>query len=112
MKDKPISNIDREVIKNMKRLDTNMQSEREAAFFFYFPDEYLAHHAATALTNLQFETEVSYSEHGTEWLCLASKPMIVTTERLIGLRNWMETLAEKYDGNYDGWETTILPEGD
>jgi regulator of RNase E activity RraB len=106
-----MTNIDREVIKNMRLWNSDIESEREVAFYFYFPEEYQAHHAAAKLINLQFETVVSYSEYGDHWLCLATKSMAVSTERLSDLRNWMVELAKKYDGKYDGWETAIEPGG-
>lgn len=105
--------IDRLALSNLEEeLGFTLEGEKPVDFYFYFPEEYQAHHAAAELINLQFDTEVSFSEYGNQWLCLANKKMNITSRRLVDLRSWMEDFAERLGGEYDGWGTMIEPEED
>ncbi len=78
-------------------------TEKMVEFFFYFPTEMDATMAQVELMNLQFHCEVSENSRKSDWLCFASKEIFVSIERLSELRIWMENLAKKYNGTYDGW---------
>jgi len=45
---------------------------------------------------------------GRQWLCLASKVMSPRFGTLAGMRRVLEDIADRLDGEYDGWETTIM----
>lgn len=104
--------VDRFALQNLRQLGVELEGERPVDFYFYFPEEYQAYHAAAALTNFRFDTEISYSKYGDRWLCLATKKIHMTSGRLMDLRSWMEDLAERNGGEYDGWETMIELEQD
>jgi hypothetical protein len=36
--------------------------------------------------------------------------MVVSADALLELRKELEALAERFDGDYDGWESTVLEE--
>ena len=59
------------------------------------------------MKKLGFEVECSQSSDEKNWLCLASNHLIPTDSILTSLRKKLEHLAEKFDGNYDGWETGL-----
>lgn len=101
--------VDQWAVNNLENeLGFTLEDNRSVHFYFYFPEEYQAHHAAASLANLQFETEINYSDYSNDWLCLATKQINMTSDRLSGLRNWMEKLAQRNGGKYDGWETMIV----
>lgn len=103
--------IDQLALNNLEeKFGFTLEGERLVDFYLYFPEEYQALHAAASLINLQFDTELSYSEYDKLWLCLARKRINMTDDRLTDLRNWIEELAEKNGGKYDGWETMISPD--
>lgn len=105
-------NIDQTALNKLEGKGLEIEGERNVDFYFYFPDELHAHQAGAALQNLQFKTYVCFSEYGNNWLCLATKNIAMSSQRLTELRNWMQDLAERYGGEYDGWETMLDPEGD
>lgn len=77
-------------------------------FFLYFPTEWDAYVAASQLLNLQFKTSVNYSDHSDEWLCLATKEVKPSSERLVELGDFLDKLAAGNNGNYDGWGTVVM----
>ena len=86
------------------------ESIQPVDFFMYFPEKYQAYSTAAELFNLQFQVSVSYSESSEDWLCLATKPLKPTSERMNDLGNFLEKLALAYDGDYDGWGTPVSSE--
>lgn len=100
-------NIDREVVNNITQYGGDLEEERPVDFYLYFPTEHAAVMVEVELINLRFYTEVKFNEYSDDWSLYANKKMRVTTERLEDLGNWMETLAEKHGGNYDGWGTVV-----
>lgn len=105
-------NIDQVALKKLKAKGLVIEGEQNVDFYFYFPNEFQAHQAGAALQNLQFKTQVYFSKYGNNWLCLAKKNITVSSRRLTELRKWMEDLADRYEGEYDGWETMVDLEGD
>jgi hypothetical protein len=55
---------------------------------------------------------VSVQEGATEgdWLCLARLKFIPSIEKLSELQVVFEDLIAKFGGEYDGWETIVIPE--
>ncbi len=81
----------------------DVSTEKMVEFFFYFPTEMDATMAQVELVNLQFQCSVSKSPTKNDWLCFATKKMLVSEERFSELRRWMENLSAKHNGTYDGW---------
>jgi regulator of RNase E activity RraB len=56
--------------------------------------------------------QVSVQEGATEgdWLCLARLKFIPSIEKLSELQVVFEDLIAKFGGEYDGWETIVIPE--
>jgi len=96
-------------MKRLKKMGFELEGERSVEFYFYFPEEYQAHCAAAELNNLQFSTDINPTDDDDNWLCLATKSINFSTQRLMELRKWMQDLAKRYDGKYDGWGTGIKP---
>jgi len=100
-------NIDKAVVDNITTHGGDLEKARYVDFFLYFKNEYDATCVEIELINLGFKTEVNQNSYDNKWGCYAHKKMIVTTERLIDIGDWLEALAEKYNGIYDGWGTEI-----
>jgi hypothetical protein len=76
-------------------------------FFLYFSTEWDAYVAATQLMNLRFKVNVEKMDSADKWLCLVSKEIKPTTERLLEVSHFMENVAESNNGFYDGWGTPM-----
>lgn len=99
--------IDKKVIEKITECGGDLNKKRHVDFFLYFETEYDAVIVETELMNLGFRTEVSQSSYNEKWGCYAHKKMVVTEKRLIEISKWFESLAQKNNGEYDGWGTEI-----
>jgi len=100
-------NIDKKVINNIKLLGGDLSKERPVEFFLYFPTELQGVRAEVEMMNLQFYTELRFDKKQDYWHLFATKNMVVETERLVSISNWLEALAKKHGGQYDGWGTMV-----
>lgn len=92
----------------IEQLEEGSEESLFIHFFFYAVEEADAYRLAAELQDLNFEVEVSHqSELGEQWLCLAGMdlpPDSITFNRCTKL--FLE-LADRYDAQYDGWETRL-----
>lgn len=95
------------LMKYIARLGGDLTKSREVEFFLYFPSEFEAVQAEVEIFNLQFHTHLKFVADSDEWLCLATKNLLVSTDRLIDISLWMDELAMRFGGHYEGWGTKI-----
>jgi len=81
-------------------------SEDKMKHFLYFKKRKNADDAAEFLQSRGFSAEVCKSADGKEWLTLAigSRPDV---DEIEVLRDALESVANKLDGEYDGWEMAM-----
>lgn len=101
---------DQAAISKLEEQGANIEMPHPVEFFLYFPTEWDACVAATQLMNLQFEVSLNASKDSDQWLCLATKKLKPTSERLMEVSNFMDEVAGAHNGNYDGWGTPVLEE--
>ena len=101
------NNIDKKVVDSITKFGGNVEKARHVDFFLYFNNEYDATCVEIELKNLGFETEVNKNSYNDTWGCYAHKKMKVATGRIIDIGNWLEVLAKKHNGIYDGWGSEI-----
>lgn len=97
------TNPDEAVLNLLSKSKADLSKERLISFYLYFPDQEKAVIAETELKTLGFEVECSQSSDEKNWLCLASNHFRPTYSILTSLRKKLEHIAERFDGNYDGW---------
>lgn len=95
-------------LNQLERFGTDTERDHPMEFFLYFPSELNAYKAAAQLFNLQFQVRVGFSESAGDWLCLTTKEIKPTSDRILELSNFMEQLAEANNGVYDGWGTPVI----
>jgi len=71
--------------------------------FLYFRDQSIADTALAELHRNDFQTEAGPSAAGTKWLVLARHEIIPSEDSIASTRAFMEALASKNGGEYDGW---------
>lgn len=98
---------DLKLIRNIARWGGDLDKEHPVEFFMYFPSEHDAVQAEVDMMNLQFFTKVTQNGNEPNWELYAMKSMKVTTERISGMNRWLEQLAGKHRGKYDGWGTVL-----
>jgi len=86
------------------RLDP--KSSPTFSHYLYFPTESGARNVAEALESDAFLVVVRPGADGVNWLVLASRS-IPSSGSIEDERVKLEKLAESFEGEYDGWETSI-----
>jgi len=95
--------VEQAALDQLKAQGANTDKPHPVEFSLYFSCEWDTYVAATQLMNLQFKVNISLSERSEKWLCLATKKLKPTSERLSEVSNFMEDVAEGNSGEYDGW---------
>jgi hypothetical protein len=78
-------------------------------FYFYHNEQLGAQQICAALRDQGFGVTVREGSVEGEWLCLASFDMIPSIEKLSDLNVIFNDLIDQYGGEYDGWETIVVP---
>ena len=78
-------------------------------FYLYHPDQSGAEQICVQLRAQGFQISMSEGAVPGEWLCLASLSFIPSIEKLSELQDVFEALITQYGGEYDGWETIVIP---
>ena len=78
-------------------------------FYFYHDLQLGAQQLCAALKDLGFTVTVRSGVIEGEWLCLASQSMIPSIDRLDKLNSVFSDLTDQFGGEYDGWETIVVP---
>ncbi len=98
------------VLNLLSRSSTDLTRARPVTFYLYFDSRSAAMIAADRLTALGFSTECTKSAKQKEWLCLASKEIVLKVGLLISIHRALDCLANELGGDYDGWETELSVE--
>lgn len=77
------------------------------AHYLYFPKKVSAKTTCSRLRERGFEVEVRRGADGKSWLALARQQAPHSADRMEGLRDELESLAEELGGEYDGWELAV-----
>lgn len=83
------------------------QVEQVMEFYLQFSTEWDACVTKSCLMNLQFKTDIQYSDSSGDWRCVAKKKIKPSSDRLLELKNFFERLAAGNNGSYDGWGTAV-----
>ena len=78
-------------------------------FYLYHPEESGAEQICAHLRSQGFQIAVKEGAVEVEWLCLASLSVIPSIEKLSELQDVFDALIHQYGGEYDRWETVVIP---
>jgi len=79
-------------------------------FYLYFPNEERAREAAVAVAALGYGAAVRVSADETTWLLLATAPSHDRAEPTEAEEEYLDEIAVRFTGEYDGWEVDSIPE--
>jgi hypothetical protein len=106
---------DAAVISELKKAGSDVTRAASVIHYLYVPSQEAAHEAATALCRHGFTTAVSEpanaaanSEPGGAWGVIALEKAVPSALHLRRVRPIFIALAQKYGGDYDGWEASIV----
>jgi len=103
------SSSDQATLDQLSEAGSDLSRPHPFDFYLYHPEQSGAELLCSALISEGFEVSIGESATGGDWLCLASLTMLPTIENLTELGTTFTRLIDQYGGEYDGWETIVLP---
>ena len=100
---------DQATLDQLRDAGSDLSKPHPFDFYLYHPEQSGAEQLCATLSADGFQVDVRESALGGEWLCLASLTMFPTIENLAELDARFSRLIDQYGGEYDGWETMVLP---
>jgi hypothetical protein len=101
---------DAAAVAQLREGGSDLNKPHSIDFFLIFPSESGALWAARRLETMGFQTMVRAPEAGLpQWQLVASRSMIPDPDDLAHLRDLFGDLAGSQGGQYDGWETAVVP---
>jgi len=98
-------------VQQLKKFNLSFDKPQVVEFYFYFSTEALAQKAGEEIMREGCAITIRLGVMNDAWCCLATKEIVPSPEELERLRKRFEAIAEKYNGEYDGWGTGFINEG-
>ena len=105
----PSTASDQATLDALQEAGSDLSKVHPFDFYFYHDEQQGAQQLCAALQDLGFEVSVRTGAIEGEWLCLASQSMVPSNDRLTKLNSVFNELVDQYGGEYDGWETVVIP---
>ena len=102
------TDLDQQVLDQLKTAGSDLSSLHDIEFFLYFPTEAAANEAAIGVKAEGCDVNVKLGADEKNWLCYATKRMVPNHNELANLRRRFNEIAQKGGGEYDGWGTDVL----
>jgi hypothetical protein len=99
---------DKEVLDQLRSAGSDLSRPHRIEFYLYLPTESDAEGAAAVLRPMGYSVTVREGVNSLNWLCLAARTMLPTTQELRDARVVFKRLALRYGGVYDGWDAAIV----
>jgi hypothetical protein len=100
---------DRATLRALEEGGGDLSKPTEFIHYLYFPDRERALEAARLI-----HEELGYTARGRspedpseQWLVLAEREQVPTLENVERMRQALTTAAERFGGEYDGWEAAV-----
>ena len=100
---------DQAALDSLREAGSEMTMLHPFDFYIYHHDKAGAKQICTLLLQDGFEVIVREGAGGDDWLCFASLSFVPSFEKLSELQEKFENLTSQYGGEYDGWETIVIP---
>jgi regulator of RNase E activity RraB len=104
------SEATRQAVETVREAGADLSQPRATDFYLYLRKREDADAAADALRAEGYEINARPSadpESDRPWLLVASRELAVGEASLEEAEALLKRLAERYDGEYDGWETAV-----
>ncbi len=102
------SDADQRVLEQLRAAGSDLSKPHDLEFYLYFPTEEAASRVAGKIRSDGFNVEVKLAAQGSAWLCYATKRMVPERNKIVALGKRFRAFAQEFDGEYDGWETSIV----
>jgi hypothetical protein len=102
-------NDDQAMLDQLQAAGSDLSKPHPFDFYLFHPQQTGAQQLCSALLSEGFDVSIGESATGGDWLCRASLTMLPTLENLSEIDARFSRLIDQYGGEYDGWETIVLP---
>jgi Regulator of ribonuclease activity B len=93
------------VLERLQQHGADLSKKTEVIHYLYFDDEASARAAAEQLAELGYTSQGRPSE--SSFLLMAERDEVPSIENVCRMRQVMETAADRFGGEYDGWEAAV-----
>lgn len=100
---------DQAALDSLREAGSDLTKPHPFDFYLYHDDQSGARIICAELEKEGFLVTVQAGAIEGEWLCLASLSFVPSARKLSELQEGFEELIATYGGEYDGWETTVIP---
>jgi hypothetical protein len=101
---------DQEALDSLREAGSDLSKAHPFDFYLYHNHKSGAQQICAELNQAGFQGSVQEGAIEGEWLCLARLNLVPSIEKLSELDQLFEELIRTYGGEYDGWETIVVPE--
>jgi len=99
---------DRQTLNAMTAHGADLSKPTEVNFYLYLPTRAAAEAAVEEVRRSGYVAEVRPPLPGYDtWLCFAIRDMLTSPEAIDLARVGFEALAQRFNGEFDGWEAAI-----
>jgi len=99
---------DESALKQLRDVGSDLTRPHAIDFYLYFSTQENAKAAQNELVALGFSALVRPGALGNDWLCLATRELVPTHEHFALVRAYLIAIADRLDGEYDGWEAKVI----
>jgi len=103
------ANSDQATLDALQNAGSDLTKVHPIDFYFYHNEQLGAQQLCAALRDQGFQITVRSGAIEGEWLCLASLNMVPSIDKFIELNSVFDEFIDLYGGEYDGWETVVIP---
>ncbi|MCJ7535663.1 MAG: ribonuclease E inhibitor RraB [Anaerolineales bacterium] len=100
---------DQAALDSLRDAGSDLAKTHPFDFYFYHNNKAGAQFICAELEKDGFHAAVQEGAIEGEWLCLASMSFIPSIEKLTDVQSVFDELISTYGGEYDGWETVVIP---
>jgi regulator of RNase E activity RraB len=104
-----LTSTDQDALDNLREAGSDFSKVHPFDFYIYHPNKQGAEDICAGLAVKGFQVETRVATAGGEWLCFASLEILPTLENLSQQEQIFTELINTYGGEYDGWETIVIP---
>ncbi len=98
-----------EVLDQLHRMGSDVSQPHGFDFYLYLPSESAAQVAADKVRESDFTAEVTLGTKPGTWLCKATATITPATALLDDIGAFFAQTADVLHGEFDGWESDVIP---
>ena len=104
-----LAESDQAALDSLREAGSDFSKVHPFDFYLYHPEKSGADQLCTQLGAQGFQVMVREGAIEGEWLCLATLNFPPSIEKLSELQDLFDQLVSQFGGEYDGWETVVVP---